>query len=190
MKKSIVAMLACTFVVGALSGYLAQEMRTRDNLDAAFDGESRAHMNYLLYSSKAKQEGFENVSRLLYAISYAESVHAGNHANVLGTIGSTGENLQSAIDGETYETEEMYPEFYDTAVEENNTRAQRSFRYAMEAEAVHASFFEEAKNSVDSGEDMELNAVYVCPVCGDTFVDEAPERCPVCNTQSAYFVEF
>jgi len=190
MRRTIVALLACAFVVGALSGYLAQEMKTRDNLDSAFGGESRAHMNYLLYSGRAKEDGFKNVSRLFYATSYAESVHARNHANVLGTINSTSENLKSAVGGETYETKEMYPAFYDVAVKENNTKAQETFREAGAVEAVHAGLYETAKKSVDSGKDMEIKTIYVCPVCGNTFVDSAPDKCPICNTPSTQFVQF
>lgn len=183
----VVAIVICAFLAGAMS---AQEMRTRENLDAAFGGESRAHMNYLLYSSAAASEGFSNVSKLFYAISYAESIHAKNHADVLGNIESTSENLQKAIDGETYETDEMYPEFYETAVQENNLRAQETFREAMEAEAVHAGLYERAKESVDAGRDISLESVYVCPICGNTFVDDAPDVCPVCGTPGSLFVQF
>ncbi|MDY6986024.1 MAG: rubrerythrin family protein [Candidatus Thermoplasmatota archaeon] len=183
----VVAIVICAFLAGALS---AQEMRTRENLDAAFGGESRAHMNYLLYSSAAENEGFSNVSKLFYATSYAESIHARNHADVLGNIDSTSENLQKAVDGETYETDEMYPEFYEIAVQENNSRAQETFREAMEAEAVHAGLYESAKESVDAGRDMPLESVYVCPVCGNTFVNGAPDVCPICETPSSLFVQF
>jgi rubrerythrin len=190
MRRTIAALVGCAFLIGALGGYLAQEMKTRDNLDAAFGGESRAHMNYLLYSGRAKQDGFENVSKLFYATSYAESVHARNHANVLGTINSTSENLKGAVGGETYETTEMYPSFYDVAVKEHNTKAQETFREAGAVEAVHAGLYEKAKSSVDSGKDLELKTVYVCPVCGNTFIDSAPDKCPICNTPSSQFVSF
>jgi len=78
----------------------------------------------------------------------------------------TQENLDAAFGGETYETSEMYPEFYETAVEENDSRAQETFREAMEVEAIHAVLYERAKESVDAGRDMPLERVYVCPVCG------------------------
>ncbi len=81
---------------------------TEDNLKNAFAGESQAHMRYLIFVEKAKQEGFPNVARLFKAIAYAEQIHATNHYNVLSMIRDTTDNLQVAINGETYEVNEMY----------------------------------------------------------------------------------
>jgi len=199
--KGITAIVAIAFLAGAFGGYLfaerggnvvAQELesRTHENLDNAFGGESRAHMNYILYSTTAIIDGFPNVSRLLQAVSYAESVHARNHANILGMIGNTSENLQNAMDGENYENEIMYPEYYEIAVQEGNKEAQRSFHYALETEGLHATLFEEAKKRVDSGSDMGLDTIYVCPVCGYTHVSAPPELCPICRTPSNHFTPF
>ena len=84
---------------------------TKANLEAAFAGESQAHMRYKIFAVKAEQEGLPEVARLFRAISYAEQVHATNHFTELHGIGSTAENLASAIGGENYENTEMYPAF-------------------------------------------------------------------------------
>ena len=75
---------------------------TKENLKAAFAGESQAHMKYLAFSARAKKEGKPNIARLFRAIAHAERVHAINHLKELGGISDTAANLGAAIDGETY----------------------------------------------------------------------------------------
>ncbi len=81
---------------------------TKANLEAAFAGESQAHMKYSAFAEKAEKEGFKEVARLFKAIAHAEKVHATNHLRALGKINSTVENLQEAINGENFEVNEMY----------------------------------------------------------------------------------
>lgn len=88
---------------------------TQGNLEAAFAGESQAHMKYHAFADKAEKEGLPEVARLFRAVSFAEQVHATAHFRTLDGIGTTEENLQAAIDGETYEVEEMYPAFIAVA---------------------------------------------------------------------------
>ncbi|MEM3452285.1 MAG: rubrerythrin family protein, partial [Candidatus Hadarchaeum sp.] len=78
---------------------------TEKNLKEAFAGESQAHMKYAIFAEKAEEDGLKNVARLFRAISFAELVHAKNHLKALGQIGDSVDNLQTAIDGETYEVE-------------------------------------------------------------------------------------
>ena len=59
-----------------------------------------------------------------------------------------------------------------------------------EADKIHAAMFTEAKQAVDSGEDMELDDVQICSVYGHTTQGEAPGRCPVCNQPPEVFVAF
>jgi len=66
---------------------------TKANLEAAFAGESQAHMKYAIFADKADKEGYPEVARLFRAISYAERVHATNHLRELGGIGDTTANL-------------------------------------------------------------------------------------------------
>ena len=162
---------------------------TRKFLGDAFAGESQAHMKYLIFAAKAREEGFENVARLFEAIGFAELVHARNHLQALGQVSTTSENLQKAIDGETYEVEEMYPAFKSVAELQNESNAVRSMRFALEAEKIHASMYTRAKQAVEEGRDLELDKIYICEICGYT-TESKPDRCPICGAGSEKFREF
>ncbi|WP_457742524.1 rubrerythrin family protein [Thermococcus sp.] len=163
---------------------------TRKFLEEAFAGESMAHMKYLIFAEHAEKEGFSNVAKLFRAIAYAEFVHAKNHFIALGKLGKTSENLQTGIEGETFEVEEMYPVYKNSAEFQEEKEAVRTTHYALEAEKIHAELYENAKKKTEEGEDVEIKKVYICPVCGYTAVDEAPERCPVCGLPGEKFVVF
>lgn len=153
---------------------------TEDNLKSAFAGESQAHMRYLIFADKAEEEGFKNVARLFRAIAYAEQVHASNHYNVLGMIRSTVENLQEAINGETFEVNEMYPAYNAVAKLQDERGAERTTEWALQAEKIHAAMYQRARQAVESGRDMPLGAIYVCSLCGYTSEEEF-DRCPICG---------
>jgi len=163
---------------------------TQENTKAAFAGESQAHMKYLNFAEKAAQEGKENVARLFRAASFAEQVHATGHLKVLAGIGSTSENLATAMAGENFEVEEMYPAYIAVAEKQGEDKAQKSFQYAIEAEKVHFDLYQKSKQAVDAGEDVALGDLWVCPYCGYTMEGEAPDRCPVCRTLKKNFVKF
>jgi rubrerythrin len=114
---------------------------TESNLQAAFAGESQAHMRYLIFSDQAEKDGHANVARLFKAIAFAEQVHATNHLKTLDGIDTTVGNLQTAITGETYEVEEMYPAFRAVAELQGEKGAVRSTGWALEAEKVHAELY-------------------------------------------------
>ena len=163
---------------------------TEENLKAAFAGESQAHMRYLIFAEQAEKEGKMNLARLFRAIAYAEQVHATNHYRELGLIGDSPSNLQEAINGETFEVEEMYPAYDAVAKLQDEGGATRSIHYALEAEKIHAGMYAEAKRKADAGEDVEIGKVYICPVCGYTIEGEAPDKCPVCGARHETFKEF
>ena len=163
---------------------------TENNLRNAFAGESQAHMKYLIFADKADKEGKPNIARLFRAVSFAEQVHAANHFNILGENKSLSENLQTAINGETYEVDEMYPSFLEVAKNQNEKQAQLSFTGALEAEKIHARMYKNAKQTVDEGKDISVGDIYICEVCGYTVEAEAPDRCPVCNVPKDKFKKF
>ena len=163
---------------------------TKENLKTAFAGESQAHIKYLAFSAQAAKAGKANIARLFHAIAYAEQVHAINHLKELGEIGDTVANLESAINGENFEVDEMYAAYLEVAELQNERGAQRSMRYAAEAEKIHADMYGEAKAAAEADEDYAMGEVHVCPVCGFTHIGEPPERCPVCNTRSTRFRTF
>ena len=163
---------------------------TKDNLKAAFAGESQAHMKYLVFADKAERDGYPEVARLFQAIAYAERVHATNHLRQLGGVGDTAANLAQAMGGENYEVNEMYPAFDAVARIQEEKGALRSIHYALEAEKIHEVMYQDAKAAVDAGNDIAAGAVYVCPVCGHTHIGELPDRCPICNLPKAQYREF
>lgn len=177
---------------------------TGDFLHSAYGGESMAHMRYMIWADMADKEGFKNVGTLFRAIAYAELVHAGNHFRVLGNqkgdatvvaggvfgAGKTVENLQGGIDGELHEVEQMYPVYLHTAELQQEPDAKRSFHFALEAEKIHAALFKQAQDAARVGKDIQLKAVYVCPVCGHTVLDGAPDKCPVCGAKQSVYKEF
>jgi len=165
-------------------------MKTKENLMAAFAGESQANRKYLAFSRKAEKDGFKNVSRIFQAIAEAETIHALKHFDIAGKIGGTLENLQAAAEGEHYEFSEMYPEFIEAARAENDDQALQTFEYANAAEKVHGGIFNELKDTVAKGSDAEDREVYLCPVCGWVGFDPLPDKCPICNTAKKAFKQY
>jgi rubrerythrin len=120
---------------------------TKDNLKSVFAGESQAHMKYLIFADKAEEEGFNDIARLFRAISFAERVHAANHLNALNGVNLTLDNLDIAIDGETFEVNEMYPAYEAVAELQYEKNAVTAMHYALEAEKIHAALYGEAKDT-------------------------------------------
>ncbi len=176
---------------------------TEANLKSAYAGESQANMRYTIYAKRAREEGYPNVVRLFTAVAFAEQVHASNHyRNIMSKGGSatistavfgsrtTSENLQAGIDGETFEINEMYPAYKKVAEFQGEKAAEISFAWALEAEKIHASLYQKAKQAVDRGEDVELGPIQICQVCGYTVEGDAPERCPICKALKERFKSF
>jgi rubrerythrin len=162
--------------------------KTEQDLKDAFAGESQANRKYLAFSKKAEQEGYKRAARLFRAAAAAETVHAHNHLRELGGVRSTRENLQEAINGESYEFQKMYPRMLDDARIEGRDGALKSFHYANEVEQIHAALYKKALDSldVDKGKD---SAFHVCQVCGYTVEGEAPDECPVCKSKKQAFMK-
>ncbi|MBU0988390.1 MAG: rubrerythrin family protein [Proteobacteria bacterium] len=158
--------------------------KTEENLKEAFAGESQANRKYLAFAKKADQEGYPQIAKLFRAAAAAETVHAHAHLKALGGIKSTAENLKEAVDGETHEFINMYPDMIATAQSEGQKTAERSFIYANEVEKVHADLYQKALDNMDTIESADY---YVCSVCGYTCENEPPHSCPVCKAKSGAF---
>jgi rubrerythrin len=159
--------------------------KSEEFLKEAFTGESQAHQQYEAFAERALQDGYPQAARLFRAAAQAETVHAKNHLKALGAIADTKDNLQKAIAGETHEFEHMYPEMLEAAKEEKHKQAERSFRYALEVEKVHAALYKKLLETLAA--DQEEYPYYICPVCGYTAEKKAPEQCPVCGAPGSKF---
>lgn len=177
---------------------------TQANLRSAFGGESQARNRYDIWGDVAAKDGFPNVGRLFHCTADAEKVHANLHfkamkdvkgdflvASMAGFgIGTTSENLEAAKGGEVFEYTEMYPAYIEVAEMQGEEAAVRAMRFAVAAEKVHAKLFGEAKEVVDSGKDLGDGKIYLCPVCGFVSLTGEEDKCPICGTKKAAFVEY
>ncbi len=155
----------------------------KDLLDA-FAGESQANRKYLAFAKKAEAEGFKQIAKLFRAAAAAETIHAHNHLRELGGIKTTKDNLASALQGEVYEFQKMYPYMIADAQAEGNKGALRTFTYANEVEKVHAALYQKAIDEFGKNSETDF---YVCDVCGHTVEGEPPDECPVCKAKKQAF---
>lgn len=163
---------------------------TESFLRAAFAGESQAHMKYTIFADRAEKDGRANTARLFRAIAYAERVHATNHFKALGDLKCGVENLEAAIAGEDFEVEEMYPAYDAVARLQAEKGAIKSVHWALEAEKVHRTLYETAKEAEEKGADSSFKTIHICAECGHTVEGEAPERCPLCGKPKEIFKGF
>jgi rubrerythrin len=178
----------------------AAAAETIANLQAAFNGESNANARYTAFAEKADADGYKGVASLFRAAARAEEVHASNHAAVLRSMGaeptadvktpdvkSTTENLNAAIQGETYERDTMYPNFIKQAREAGNAAAVRTMNLAMTAENEHAKLYQQALSTLE--EWRAATTFYVCTVCGYTASTiDGLTKCPSCFSPKEKFV--
>lgn len=161
--------------------------KTERNLKDAFAGESQANRKYLAFAQKAEEEGYIQVAKLFKAAAEAETVHALNHLKIAGEVKSTIENLTTAVNGETFEFQKMYPQYIATAKEEGNKQAMWSFEVANKVEQVHAKMYQQALEALKSKKELPKVDYFICGVCGNTVEGEAPEKCPICGAPKAKF---
>jgi len=164
-------------------------MATEKNLKEAFAGESQANRMYLAFAQKAESEGYPQIAKLFRAAAAAETVHAHAHFRVMGGVKDTAANLQSAINGEGYEFQKMYPGFLSEAEAEKNAAAAASFRNALAVEKIHHDLYSKALESQKKGKDLAKQDIFVCDVCGNTVYGHAPDKCPICGAPKTKFTK-
>lgn len=166
--------------------------QTEANLMAAFAGESQARNKYTFYASKAKKEGFEQISTLFAETAGNEKEHAEIWFKLAHGIGTTAENLLDAANGENYEWTEMYKGFAETAKAEGFDKISFLFESVAKIEKEHDQRYRALLANVESGKvfkkDEEI--VWICLNCGHIhYGANAPEVCPVCDHPKAYFAQ-
>ena len=164
--------------------------KTEKNLMEAFSGESQARNKYTYFASKAKKEGFEQISSLFLKTADNEKEHAKMWFKELEGIGNTAENLAAAAEGENYEWTDMYDGFAKTAEAEGFPELAEKFRMVAAIEKAHEERYRALLHNVEAQEVFAKSEVKVweCRNCGHIVVGEkAPEVCPVCAHPQAYF---
>ena len=164
--------------------------KTEKNLMEAFAGESQARNKYTYYASKAKKEGYEQMSALFLKTADNEKEHAKLWFKELGELGKTEENLVAAAAGENYEWTDMYAGFAETAEKEGFTDLAEKFRQVALIEKAHEERYLKLLKNLQEQKVFEKSSVVMweCRNCGHLVVGlKAPEICPVCAHPQSFF---
>lgn len=114
---------------------------TMQNLEGALAGESMAHIKYRYFARIAREEGHEEVARHFEHTADQEILHAWGHLELLIGKPSTRECLEKAIEGETYEFTQMYPQFHAQAVVDGAVEIAKEITGQIEESKEHAEGF-------------------------------------------------
>ena len=164
--------------------------QTEKNLWAAFAGESQAYTKYGYYASRAKKDGFEQISALFTETSGNEKEHAKIWFKLVAGIGTTAENLEAPADGEHEEWTSMYPEFAKVAREEGFTKIANLFEAVAKIEKEHEERYRLLLANVKDEKVFKKDEkiIWQCRNCGYVCESpQAPQVCPVCAHPQAYF---
>ncbi len=164
--------------------------KTKENLKAAFAGESQARNKYLYFAKAARKEGYHYIAKIFEETADNEGQHAKDQFKLLNGIGDTASNLQVAMEGEDYETMEMYPQFAKEAEEEGETKAATLFSQIAKVEAHHRDRYQKLMEMVKAGTvyKRETAIKWKCDKCGYIHEGtEPPPKCPVCAHPTEYF---
>jgi len=199
MFNEILSLILPASLIGTVTERIPA-LKTLENLQHAFEGESNACARYAIFAKAADGEGFGEIASLFRATSKAEEIHAANHARVIREMGeeptaiiektiprSTFENLQAAMDGEVHERDTMYPAFIDAAKLEKNGAAVKTFVYALKTEAEHARLFADALKNLDSRRGASKK-YFVCNHCGYTVEQLNFVACLVCGHSKSDYI--
>jgi len=177
--------------------------KTEKNLMAAFAGESQARNRYAFFASKAKKEGFVQISAVFTETAENEKEHAkrlfkfmtGGEAEITasfpsGVVGTTAENLKASAAGENHEHTSMYPGFAKIADEEGFPEIAAAMRSIAVAEKQHEKRYLGLLKNINDGKVFKKDkpVKWRCRNCGYVHEGaEAPEECPACSHPQAHF---
>jgi len=164
----------------------------------AFAGESQARNKYEYFAKVAQKEGYRDIAEHFQRAANNEKVHAqlelslNNRMvnNSENSFGNTLENLQMAIDGESYENLTMYPDFAQIAKEEGHAEAAKLFTGIGKVEVEHENMFKMLLERLDKGTEFlsdNPTEAWICEVCGHVhYGKKALKICPVCKHPEEY----
>lgn len=165
--------------------------KTEANLLTAFAGESQAYTKYGYYASKAKKEGYNQISALFTETAGNEKEHAKIWFKLLHDgMPDTLTNLADAAAGENYEWTDMYDTFAKEAEEEGFTELACKFRGVAAIEKAHEERYRALLSNVEMQRVFEKSeeTMWECRNCGHLVIGKkAPAVCPVCAHPQSYF---
>ena len=166
--------------------------KTEKNLMEAFAGESQAHTKYLYYASKAKKEGYVQISNLFTETALNEKEHAKLWFKYLhgGEVPATTQNLEDAANGENFEWTDMYERMAKEAEEEGFKEIAAKMRMVGAIEKHHEERYRQLLKNINDEIvfSREGDVILQCANCGHIVIGKkAPQICPVCNHPQSYF---
>ncbi|MEA3498106.1 MAG: ferritin family protein [Campylobacterota bacterium] len=184
----------------------AMEMTTTNltsvNLMKAFSGESQARNKYEYFAKVAQKEGYRDIVEHFQRAANNEKHHAKMELalnnrmtnNSENDFGDTKENLQMAIDGESYENTTMYPDFAQIAKDEGYKEAEKLFTGIGKIEVEHEKMYRMLLERVNIDAEFSSensNEAWICEVCGHIHYGKKPPKvCPVCKHGQEYQSRF
>ncbi len=166
--------------------------RTEANLMAAYAGESQATNKYTYFASKAKKDGYVQISNIFKETAENEREHAKLWFKLLhgGSIGETVDNLKDAAKGENFEWTDMYATFAKEAREEGFEYIANLFEGVAAVEKEHEERYRKLISNIEEGIvfSRDGDTIWQCLNCGHICIGQkAPEVCPVCAHPQSYF---
>ena len=166
--------------------------KTEKNLMEAFAGESMARNKYTYFASKAKKDGYVQISAIFEETANNEKEHAKMWFKYLegGKVKDTIENLKAAAEGENFEWTDMYERMAKEAEEEGFAEIAEKFRGVAAIEKHHEERYRKLLSNIEGKVvfSRDGDAIWQCRNCGHIVIGkQAPEVCPVCDHPQAYF---
>ena len=161
----------------------------------AFAGESMARNKYEYFAKIAQKEGYRDIAEHFQRAANNEKMHAKlelkayNVLNYDKEFGNTSENLQYAIDGESYENLTMYPDFSKVAKDEGHSEIAKMLALIGKVEIEHENMYRMLKKRLDSGKEhvSDEEEEWICEECGHIHRGKkALKVCPVCKHPLEY----
>lgn len=177
--------------------------KTEQNLINSFAGESQARNRYTYYAKVAKDEGYEQIAAIFLETADNELEHAKLFYNHIGNnplghvdsfypfeLGTTEDNLNSAIAGEMEEYDVLYYEAEKIAQEEGFEAIANTFRNVRIVELHHANRYKKLLETLKNGMffDKDEDVTWLCRKCGFIHTSKsAPKFCTNCFHPQGFF---
>ena len=166
--------------------------KTEKNLQEAFAGESMARNKYTFFASKAKKDGYVQISNIFLETAANEKEHAELWYKYLngGKVSDTPTNLADAAGGENFEWTDMYERMAREAREEGFDEIAEKFEGVARIEKEHEERYRRLLDNIKREQvfSKDGDVIWQCSNCGHIVIGKkAPDECPVCNHAQAYF---